>query len=245
MVLVGALVAAAALSLTPSVADAESRARDFAASHGAVDRAQPVPVSYAAAVVATEDGRFYSHHGVDTLGVLRAAGSVVTGGGEDPGGSTLDQQLAKALYFDGQRGGPTVKLEQLTLAVKLDATYTKAQILEMYAGSIYFGHGFYGLHDAACGYFGVTPAALSPGQAALLAGLPQAPSNYDPIAHPDLARQRQTHVLDRMVADGALTPAAADQARAAPWALLDGPGRRPHLHSPADSAARDCPSSAT
>ena len=97
----------------------------------------------------------------------------------------------------------------MTLAVKLDAAYSKQQILEMYASTVYFGGGFYGLTAAACGYFGQTPARLTATQATLLAGLPQAPSAYDPLTHLDLARSRQQHVLARLVATHAL---AANQA---------------------------------
>ena len=221
-----AVVAVAAVSVlfaaTPSVDGAEARVQAVSGSHGAGDDGTAVPSRFAAALVATEDSRFYSHRGLDTLGVARAALGSIAGAGADPGGSTLDQQLAKELYSDG-RSTLGDKVVQVTLAVKLDARYSKSQILEMYAASVYFGHGFYGLPAAACGYFATTPANLSWAQASLLAGLPQAPSAYDPLTHPQLGRERQRQVLDRLVAVGDLTPTEATGIAQSPWALTGAP----------------------
>ncbi|MGN6245356.1 MAG: transglycosylase domain-containing protein [Motilibacteraceae bacterium] len=216
-VLVG-LVAAVAWPLTPPVSDAESRVRDVLAAHGARDPAAlPRPDRVGQAVVATEDSRFLSHHGLDPLGVLRAGFGFLQGA-SDPGGATLDQQLAKNLYTPGT-DGLVAKAEQAELALKLDHTYRKPQILEMYLSVVYFGHGFYGLPAAAHGYFGLAPSQLSWAQASLLAGLVQAPSAYDPYAHRELARQRQRHVLDRLVATGVLTTAQAEAAYRDGWHL--------------------------
>ncbi len=213
------LAVAALWPLTPSVVDAEQRVGARLAAHGAQDpHAMPVPNKVGDGVIATEDSRFYSHHGLDVLGVIRAAYGFAHGW-SDPGGATLDQQLAKNLYTPG-RSGFLPKLEQVELAFKFEARYSKPQILEMYLSAVYFGHGFYGLPAAARGYFGVAPNALSWGQASLLAGLVQAPSAYDPYAHPGRARLRQRHVLDRLVATHVLTPAAADAAYAAAWGLV-------------------------
>jgi len=110
----------------------------------------------------------------------------------------------------------------VVLGAKLDAAYSKAQILKMYAQVAYFGHGFYGLHDAACGYFNTPPQNLSWSQASLLAGLPQAPSNYDPLTYPQTAGERQQHVLDRLVAVGALTHTEANQVTPQSWHLVTG-----------------------
>lgn len=212
-------VAAAALlwPLTPSVADAERRIAARLAAHGAHDPAAlPRPDKVGVAVVATEDSRFFSHHGLDAAGVLRAAAAAVSGSRGDFGGATLDQQLAKNLYADG---GLLAKAEQVELSFKLEARYSKAEILEMYLSAVYFGHGFYGLGAAARGYFGVAPADLSWAQASVLAGLVQAPSAYDPYTHLALAKSRQRHVLDRLVATGSLTAAEADAAYRAPLAL--------------------------
>jgi membrane peptidoglycan carboxypeptidase len=119
------------------------------------------------------------------------------------------------------------------MAVKLNFSYSKAQILQMYADVAYFGQNHYSLGAASCGYFGVTPARLTWSQAAMLAGLVQAPSAYDPLAHPALARQREVHVLSRLVATGTLSQRRASAALAEPLRLLPprlaragpGPGR--------------------
>jgi len=214
MVLAAVLGVTALAVLTPSGGDAEAQIQALAAAHGTVDTAGAVPPLFARALIASEDARFYSDHGIDPQGVLRAASTALRGG-VDQGGSTLDQQLAKQLYTSGQ--GPIAdKVTQMAVAVKLDTSYSKEQILEMYAATVYFGAGFYGLHAASCGYFAVPPSQLTQGQAAMLVGLLPAPSNYNPITDLALARQRQQHVLDRLVAVGALTPrqAAADYAAA-------------------------------
>ncbi len=207
--------------LTPSVADAESRiATRLAAHHAADPHALPQPDRVGQAVIATENSRFYRDRGIDILGVARAAYGFLSGS-PDPGGATLEQQLAKNLYTP-HRTGVAAKLEQVELALKLDRRFTKAQVLEMYLSAVYFGHGFYGLPAAARGYFGRAPNQLSWAQASLLAGLVQAPSAYDPYAHRDLARRRQRHVLDRLVATQLLTRAQADAVFRQPWQLVRG-----------------------
>jgi penicillin-binding protein 1A len=128
------------------------------------------------------------------------------------------------LYTPGQTG-VNVEVEQLILGIKLDVSYSKAQILRLYADIAYFGHGYYGLGAASCGYFGVTPAGLSWPQAALLAGLVQAPSADNPIAHYSVARAREAHVLGRLAATGKLTQAQAARAYRAPLHLVGGPAR--------------------
>lgn len=207
------------LALTPSVSDAEARTHQLAAAHGVVDTGAAVPSTFAAALVATEDSRFFSHHGIDTPGALRAVGGLV-GLSTDSGGATLDQQLAKMLYFDGQRN-TTDQVQEVALALKLDASYAKPEILQMYAQTAYFGNQAYGLDAASCRYFGEPAADLGWSQASLLAGLVQAPTAYDPVQHPALARARQSHVLDRLVSMGVLTPAEAAAAGSAPWRLVD------------------------
>ncbi|MCW2601445.1 MAG: putative Transglycosylase [Frankiales bacterium] len=211
------LVVAVAWPLTPSVADAESRIATRLAAHGATDpHALPVPDRVGEAIIATEDSRFRSHWGIDALGVVRAALNF-SNGAQDAGGATLDQQQAKNLWTGD--GGLLVKAQQVELAFKLESMYSKDQILEMYLAEVYFGHGFYGLPAAARGYFGVAPASLTWAQASMLAGLVQAPSAYDPYHHLDLAKSRQRHVLDRLVATSRLTAAQADTAFAAPLGL--------------------------
>ena len=142
-------------------------------------------------------------------------------GKPDQGGATLYQQLAKILYVPG-RSGLLGKAEQILLGVKLALSYPKTRILQMYSDVAYFGDGYYGLRAASCGYFGVAPAGLNWPQAALLAGLVQAPSAYDPFAHPALARAREAHVLGRLAATGTLTRAQAERAYRQPLHLTDG-----------------------
>jgi membrane peptidoglycan carboxypeptidase len=119
----------------------------------------------------------------------------------------------------------SVEVEQIILGIKLDLSYSKAQIMRLYADIAYFGHGYYGLAGASCGYFGVTPAGLSWPQAALLAGLVQAPTADSPIAHYAVARSREAHVLGRLVATGTLTQAQAARAYRAPLHLVGGPAK--------------------
>jgi len=203
--------------VTPSVDDAQQRVSAELAAHGAAALQGDVPEKLALALIATEDSRFASHLGVDPIGVVRSAWGAVSG--LDQGGSTLDQQLAKNLYADGRQSF-TDRIQSVVLALKLDATWSKDEVLRMYLDDGYYGHGFYGLTAATEGYFGVEPADLSWAQATLLAGLFQAPTAYDPFLHADLAAARQAHVLDRLVAVGTLTRADADDIAAAGWGLL-------------------------
>ncbi len=186
-----AVVAAAAviLAITPSVGSAWSLARKQAIAHHAPFPGPPVSHRFSAALIATEDHRFGSEPGVDPIAIGRVLFAGITGGG-DQGGATLYQQLAKVLYTPNQGGVPT-EIKQIALAIKLKFSYTDPQILRMYAAIVYFGHGFYGLQAASCGYFGRQPNHLSWPQAAVLAGLVQAPSAYDPLTFARLARSRE------------------------------------------------------
>jgi membrane peptidoglycan carboxypeptidase len=222
LALVGVLAFATLLLITPSVSTAPSLAEAFARAHGAAYPGPLVPSRFADSLVATEDHRFYSEPGFDPI----AIGRVIIGratGQPDQGGATLYQQLAKMLYTPGQAGA-SVEVEQIILGIKLDLSYSKPQIMRLYAGVAYFGHGYYGLAEASCGYFGVTPAGLTWPQAALLAGLVQAPTADNPIGHYTVARSREAHVLGRLVATGWLTQAEANRAYRAPLHLVGGPG---------------------
>jgi membrane peptidoglycan carboxypeptidase len=216
LALLGAVVLGAGWALTPSVDDAERRVAAALAAHSAPALSGPVPAKVAEALIATENSRFYSSPGVDPVAVLRAPVGLLSG--QDPGGATLEQQLAKNLYEQGNRS-LTAQAAEAVLALKLDRTWSKQQILRMYLDDGYYGHGFYGLTEAAHGYFGVRPADLTWAQASVLAGLFQAPSAYDPFTHPSAARARQAHVLDRLVAVGALTRAQADAVARESWQL--------------------------
>ena len=209
------------LLVTPSVGNAPALARAIDRAHRAVFPGPPVPLRFAAALTSTEDHRFYSEPGVDPFAIARVIIGRVTGG-PDQGGATLYQQLAKMLYTP-RRTGLAAEVEQVVLGIKLDLTYSKAQILRWYADVAYFGHEYWGLASASCGYFGKPPARLSWAQASLLAGLVQAPTAYDPLAHYASARARQAHVLARLVATGTLSPAQASWAYRQPLHLVGGP----------------------
>ncbi len=211
-------------AVTPSAGQATQLVRQQAAEHHIPYPGPPVPEYFAQALVATEDHRFYTNPGVDPLALGRVVAAKITGK-QDQGGSTITQQLAKMLYTPGQAGFTTV-LEQVMLAVKLNMTYTKTQILQMYSEVAYYGHGYYGLMRASCGYFGHPAQDLTLVQAAMLAGAVNAPTYDDPLVYPAQARTRLVHVLDRMTAVGYLTRQQEDQALRQPLGL---------------SATRGCP----
>jgi penicillin-binding protein 1A len=217
-----ALLAAAAFGglmvETPSVGNAQELVQAQDAAHQAAYPGPPVPARFAESLVATEDKRFYAEPGIDLFAVGRVAIGYVTGHGIG-GGATLYQQLAKLLYTHGQSTSSD-EAEQIALAVKLDLTYSKPQILQMYADVVYFGNDYYGLAAASCGYFGVEPAELSWPQAAMLAGMVQGPSLDDPLTNPANARTREIHVVGRLVATGKLTRAQGNAALAVPLPTL-------------------------
>jgi membrane peptidoglycan carboxypeptidase len=193
------------LVVTPSAGQATELARTQAASHGIAYPGPVVPANFSRPLIATEDHRFYSEPGVDVFAVGRVVEGEVTGK-QNQGGATLEQQLAKLLYTPG-RSGPLTEVEQVALAVKLNYTYSKAEILRLYAEVAYYGHGYYGLEAASCGYFGHPASRLTKVQGAMLAGVVNAPTADDPIAFPAQAHVRLAHVIGRMVAVGDLTQA--------------------------------------
>jgi len=192
----------------PDVGDAEARVAGVLHPTRGSDTGLPVPARVGRAVIAIEDERFYHHHGIDVVGVARAAHVDLAHGSPLQGGSTITQQLAKALYVtDNHTLG--AKLRLIGLAVTLERRYSKAEILEMYLNSIYYGDGQWGVAQASHTYFGRSPQALTWAQASLLAGLPQTPSAYDPTRHITLARARQRQVLAALVRAGVLSRQAA------------------------------------
>ncbi|HLJ99625.1 MAG TPA: biosynthetic peptidoglycan transglycosylase [Streptosporangiaceae bacterium] len=219
--LVLVLVLAAAFGLlfviTPSAGQATSIVEKIAAEHHISYPGPQVPTLFADALVATEDHRFYSNPGVDVFAMMRV-GIAKAGGRQDQGGSTIYQQLAKMLYTPGGGGFASVT-EDVVLAVKLRQTYTPDQVLRMYSLVAYYGHGYYGLEQASCGYFGHPAARLTLVQAAMLAGAVNAPTFDDPLTYPKQARARLVHVLSRMRAVGYLTPSEEQQALNTPLDL--------------------------
>ena len=214
LIVLCAVVFGLLMLVTPSADNARQLAKTFDKAHGAAYPGPPVPFRFAASLEATEDHRFAGEPGIDPFSVLRVVYGYATGKG-DQGGATLYQQLAKMLYTPG-RMTASAEAEQVALAVKLKYGYSEAEILRLYADVAYFGHGYYGLHDASCGYFGVRPAQLSWPQAALLAGLVQAPTNDDPLSYPAAGLAREQHVMRRLVAVGQLSQPAADSYLAIP-----------------------------
>jgi membrane peptidoglycan carboxypeptidase len=220
-VIVALALAAGALWLaTPPASQATQLAEAQAAQHDIPYPGPDVPANFARPLIATEDHRFYSEPGVDVLAVGRVVEAKVTGG-SDQGGATIEQQLAKMLYTPTETGF-AAELKQVVLAVKLNITYSKSKILDLYAEVAYYGHGFYGLQQASCGYFGHPAKDLTVTQGAMLAGVVNAPSVDDPISDPGNARVRLEHVLARMVAVGYLTGAGARGALAAPLGIVSG-----------------------
>jgi penicillin-binding protein 1A len=215
LVILGTVLAGAAL-VTPPVTGAPALVAAIDREHGSVPVLAEPSWRVSEAIVAAEDGTFYSNDGIDVAGAGRALWGWFTG--VDGGGSTITEQLAKVLYTGGRTGVPD-RIAQVALALKLDGHYTKRAILSMYLSAIYFGNGYYGVLAASEGYFGLPPGRLSWAQASLLAGLPQAPSLLDPLQHLALAGQRQSYVLGRLVATGVLTRAQAAAAAAAPLDL--------------------------
>ena len=156
------------------------------------------------AIVDIEDSRFYSTNGIDYIGIVRALKSNVSAGGIEQGGSTIEQQLIRNLYLTPQQS-ISRKIREGCLAVQLDKQWSKDRILATYLNDIYFGQQAYGIEAAAHTYFGVHAKDLTLEQAALLAGLPQAPSAYDPLNKPDAAKARRAEVLRAMLDAGDIT----------------------------------------
>jgi membrane peptidoglycan carboxypeptidase len=186
------------------------------------------------AIVASEDTRFYQHHGVDLKGVARAL--VSNGGGSSQGASTLTMQYVRqsAIYsartpeevVAASEKTPSRKIREMKLAMELEKKLNKDQILERYLNIAPFGHGAWGIYAASHVYFGKDPSDLTLPEAALLAGLVQAPTEYDPAdaAHPEkreAALQRREHVFDQLVKAHQITPRQADEARKDPLKITD------------------------
>jgi membrane peptidoglycan carboxypeptidase len=205
-------VAATLWVATPDVSDVRAREASDVRAHGSVLlRPDQVPQLLAKAVVATEDERFYSHHGVDTIGLARAVLYDVANHCFCQGGSTITEQLVKELYLNGSdRGGD--KVVDMVLALKVEAILDKGEILAFYLSEIPTGLNRYGVTNAACAYFHQSLSTLNLAQYALLAGVTNAPSIYDPTVNPSAAASRRAAVLADMVSEGYVTQAEATAA---------------------------------
>ncbi len=170
------------------------------------------------AFVAAEDSRFFEHKGFDVQSIFRAVFKNLEAGHIIQGGSTITQQVAKMMYLSPEKKY-TRKFKEAILAYKIDRYLTKEEILNLYLNQIYLGHGTYGVESASLGYFGKSARELKLHEAALLAGMPKAPSNYSPFLHYDKAKQRQYYVLTRMVEDGYISREQMEKAYKAPLNL--------------------------
>lgn len=156
-----------------------------------------IPQVMKQAIIAAEDERFYEHGGVDTLGVLRAAGANILSGGASQGASTITMQVARNFFLTRERT-LTRKISEALLAIKIEHNLSKDKILELYINQIYLGQRAYGFEAAARTYFGKGLKELSVAETAMLAGLPKGPSLYNPVVNPQRATARQHYVLGRM-----------------------------------------------
>jgi membrane peptidoglycan carboxypeptidase len=227
IVVVAAVLVSSAITLwasTPDPSDIHERVQGLTQSRGVPLLGEnDVPPGLAEAVVAIEDERFYSHHGIDSIGLGRAILYDVTNLCLCQGGSTITAQLVKDVYLGGSDRGYN-KVQDMVVALKVERILTKKQILAYYLSEITTGLGRYGMAEAACAYFHAPLHDLSLGQNSLLAGVIQAPSVYDPTVNPGLAAQRRAQVLAKMVANHLITPAQAQAANEEPVTSATGPG---------------------
>ena len=170
---------------------------EFGEERRAVIKIGEVPEQLKQAILAAEDDRFYQHGGVDYAGVLRAAYSNFTSGGARQGASTITMQVARNFFLSKEKTF-TRKFSETLLAFKIEHSLTKDEILELYINQIYLGQRSYGFASASQVYFGKPLSDINLAEAAMLAGLPKAPSNYNPIVNPKRAKTRQAYVLRRM-----------------------------------------------
>jgi penicillin-binding protein 1A len=193
-----------------------------------------VPQALQEAVLATEDVRFYKHWGIDFLGIFRAFLMNIRAGRVVEGGSTITKQLARNLFLTREQ---TIarKAREALLSLQIERNFTKKQILEMYLNQIYFGQGAYGVESAARTYFGKPAEELSLAECAMLAGMPKAPSNYDPYKNPLGALQRRNKVLNNLAEEGFISLQEATEARTNPWSSIRSRCRR-HPTSSSSSA---------
>ncbi len=188
---------------------------EFGEERRAIVRIDAVPKVMKEAILAAEDERFYRHQGVDYVGVMRAAYSNLLAGGKRQGASTITMQVARNFFLSSEKT-LTRKAYEALLAFKIEAGLTKDEILEIYINQIYLGQRAYGFAAAAQIYFGRALADVSIAEAAMLAGLPKAPSSFNPVVNPRRAKQRQLYVLRRMRELGYITEEQFTTAQAQP-----------------------------
>src|SRR5438105_1059374 len=188
---------------------------EFGEERRAVVSIAEVPADLKNAIIAIEDERFYQHPGIDYVGVMRAAYANLVAGGRRQGASTITMQVARNFFLSSEKT-LTRKLYEALLAFKIEHSLTKEQILELYLNQIYLGQRAYGFGAASQIYYNKSVSQLTLAESAMLAGLPKAPSLYNPIINPQRAKQRQQLVLRRMAELGYITAAQHDEAVKAP-----------------------------
>src|SRR5437764_10917208 len=170
------------------------------------------------ALISVEDKEFYRHWGINVWRIAGAAYRDIESRGKVQGASTLTMQLARNLFLSPDRSFHR-KIQEALLAIQIERRFSKEQILTLYANQIFLGHGAYGFEAASEYYFGKPAKQLTVEEAALLAGLPKAPSYYSPINHPDHALKRRNLVINSMLEDGKMTATQAAAAKAMPVQL--------------------------
>jgi len=216
------LACAAAYQQTPAGSHIQERVVELLQKHHApLLSSSSIPPMLIQAVLATEDERFYQHRGIDPIAVARAALFDASHACWCQGGSTITQQLVKLAYLHGSDRGPG-KLVDAAVAVKVEGVIDKAQILADYLSLIPTGPDLYGVAQASCAYFSRPVDKVQLSDFALLAGLTQAPSLYDPLIHPSAARLRRQEVLADMVANRDITYQQANMAATQPLTLAGG-----------------------
>ncbi|MDR3584413.1 MAG: transglycosylase domain-containing protein [Desulfosporosinus sp.] len=189
------------------------------ANHSQLLKYNDIPEMYRNAIIATEDRSFFTNIGIDFRGTLRAVFVDVGGGQALQGGSTITQQLIHNTLLSNQSKSLTWKLLESVYAIGVYDTMSKQEAFGFYTNVIYFGHGANGLYQAAETYFGKAPSELNVGELAMLAGLPNAPSVYDPYKNMTLALERQHLVVQNMVDNGVISESQAKQIISEPIVL--------------------------
>ena len=169
-----------------------------------------IPKIYTVAVISVEDHRFEKHHGIDVIAIARAAFNDIRTMSLVEGGSTITQQLAKNMYFT-QEKKITRKIAEVFMSYEIEKNYSKDEILELYVNTIYYGNNYYNIKSASLGYFDKLPKDLNTSECTMLAGIPNAPSLYNPKASPKLAKQRQNQVIQKMIKYGNLSKEDANK----------------------------------
>jgi len=202
---------------------------EFGEERRSVVRIQDVPDYLKKAVLAIEDARFYDHGGVDLTGILRAGTVALTNGHASQGASTITMQVARNFFLSSEKTY-TRKIYEMLLAYKIERALTKDQILEVYMNQIYLGQRAYGFASAARVYFGKDLKDITLAEAAMLAGLPKAPSAYNPVVNPKRAKVRQQYILERMLELHYITQQQYDDAAKQPL-VVKGAGREFSVHA--------------